>query len=57
MKCEMTKECMEVVTHIDSKGYIYCTSHGLQRQSFKRCRKMTSKELKTIESGCLVESY
>jgi hypothetical protein len=25
--CDMTKDCTEAVTHIRSKGYVYCAKH------------------------------
>jgi hypothetical protein len=30
----MTRECQSPVTHIDTKGFVYCAPHGLQRRSY-----------------------
>jgi hypothetical protein len=29
--CDMTKDCQNTVTHIGSKGYIYCVEHAIIR--------------------------
>lgn len=57
MKCEMTEDCPQKVTHIDDKGYIYCARHGEIRKAYRRCRKLSPKELKTIEAGSPITSY
>lgn len=49
--------CMHPVTHIDEKGYVYCTSHGEQRQAHRRCRKLRAHELQTLRSGQPIERY
>ena len=52
------KYCQEPITHIDEKGFIYCAQHGKWRkESGRRCRKMTSKELKFIHAGKPLEKY
>lgn len=48
LKCDMTKECPEEVTHIDEKGFLYCARHGYQRKNVMRCRKLRPAELKRI---------
>jgi hypothetical protein len=30
--CDMKKDCAEAVTHIGSKGYVYCEKHAAQRR-------------------------
>jgi hypothetical protein len=48
--CDMTDECDEPVTHVDTKGYIYCARHAAMRcsgTSGRRCRKLRAGELKT----------
>lgn len=57
LKCDMTKECTQPVTHIDEKGYVYCTQHGLQRKGTMRCRKLSGPELKQLESGKPLARY
>lgn len=57
MRCEMTDQCTSGVTHIDDKGFIYCARHGEIRKAYRRCRKLTQKELKTIEGGSPIASY
>lgn len=50
--CDMTKGCAAPVTHVDEKGYVYCTTHGQQRRSGGiRCRKLTAAERRKLESG------
>jgi hypothetical protein len=58
LKCQMTKECTEDVTHVDEKGFIYCACHGYNRRvSGRKCRKLTKKELKTLIAGIPLERY
>ena len=40
--CDMRKDCAEAVTHIGSKGYIYCAKHAVQRREsgYERTRAM-----------------
>ncbi len=49
LKCDMRKECSSEVTHIDEKGYVYCSSHGAMRQC--RCRKLTPSEIMKLRAG------
>ena len=32
LMCDMERGCALPVTHIDEKGFVYCQSHGHQRQ-------------------------
>lgn len=57
LKCDMSKDCNSEVTHIDSSGFIYCSSHGELRKFSKRCRKLKPKELKTLEQGQPLTRY
>lgn len=59
MKCMMKRNCTKPVTHIGSKGYIYCTECADRRRSYgsERCRKMTPAELKLIEQGKPIARY
>jgi hypothetical protein len=45
-------DCGAPVTHIDEKGYVYCKNCGKDRkESGRRCRKLTSKELQQLRMG------
>lgn len=58
LKCEMRKECVQGVTHIDNKGFIYCRFHGQARkESGYRCRMLTGGELKKLNSGQQLAHY
>lgn len=57
LRCDMKKDCKEVVTHIDDKGYAYCRPHGIQRQSYRRCRMLTPGELKQLKAGKPLAAY
>lgn len=47
------------VTHIGSKGYLYCPQCALQRRvsGYERTRKMTAVERRTIASGQPISRY
>ena len=57
VSCDMATDCKEPITHIDIKGYIYCSAHGKERQSYQRCRKLTPAELKVIQAGEPLKDY
>lgn len=48
LACQMKTNCTGNVTHIDTKGFVYCSAHGIQRQQYSSCRKMTIKEIATL---------
>lgn len=48
LKCAMLESCTRLVTHIDDKGYVYCTSHGEQRKAVRRCRALRSNEVSKL---------
>ena len=57
-RCDMEQDCLEPVTHIDHKGYVYCTSHGEQRKrSGIPCRVLRPGELKKVQSGAPLSRY
>ena len=56
-KCEMTSECNEAVTHMDKKGYIYCTTHGLERREYQPCRKLRPHEVNRLRKGRALTKY
>jgi len=52
LRCDMKPDCIAPVTHIDSKGFIYCAPHGVQRKAGGyQCRKLTASEVKTLTRG------
>lgn len=51
LKCDMTLECVEPVTHIDEKGFVYCNHHGINRKNVRRCRKLAQWELRRLWRG------
>jgi hypothetical protein len=55
--CDMIEGCTEPVTYLDAKGYVYCTKHGLERQSYQRCRKLRPAELAKVRRGEALEAY
>ena len=59
LKCDMEKGCTSPITMLDNKGYIYCTSHGLQRRVGHGipCRKLTLSEIKWLKRGGTVKRY
>jgi len=58
LKCDMSKTCEEPVTHIDEKGFVYCTKHGVQRRgSGHRCRKLRPNELGQLKRGEPLAQY
>ena len=59
MQCEMRRECQNEVTHIGSKGYIYCSECAVRRRhsGYERTRKMRVWELNLVRNGKQVPSY
>lgn len=57
LRCDMAEGCMEPVTHMDEKGFIYCLAHGNQRKSWKRCRKLKPAELRLLKDGKPLPKY
>jgi len=49
--CDMTVRCRSVVTHIDNKGYVYCTGHGKHRALSVPCRALRPGEFTKIIHG------
>ena len=46
--CDMVDGCMEPVTHLDNKGYVYCTDHGIGRRDWRPCRKLRPWEIRRL---------
>ena len=57
LTCAMVNGCKSAVTYIDSSGFVYCTSHGLDRQMTERCRKLRPAELKKLQRGEALKRY
>lgn len=59
LQCEMSIDCGQRVTHIGSKGYVYCTEHAIGRRvgGWERTRKMTASELRVVQSGRPLTAY
>jgi len=51
LQCDGERECKAPVTHIDHKGWVYCTKHGERAQMNRRCRKLRSTEYKKLVQG------
>lgn len=55
--CEMKNDCVNPVTHIGNKGYVYCSDCAPLRHGWERTRKMRVWELKLLGSGEPLPSY
>lgn len=52
LKCDMEKDCKEPVTHIDNKGFVYCSKHGERRKAGGvPTRALRPGEVKKLEQG------
>lgn len=57
LACDMVKGCSDQVSHLDNKGYVYCSKHSLVRKQSHRCRKLKPAELRRLEQGQSLERY
>jgi hypothetical protein len=58
IRCDGKKDCANPVTHVGSKGYVYCESCAPARNDrYQRSRRMRNWELKVIACGERLESY
>ena len=57
LSCDMETNCPAEVTHIDNKGYVYCTEHGLDRRDWRPCRKLRPWELRRLQRGKPLNRY
>jgi len=57
LHCEMDRDCASDVTHIGSKGYLYCANHAPDRRPGEGCRALKGWEIALLESGQPVPSY
>ena len=57
LTCDMADDCTQPVTHIDKKGFAYCTEHGLVRRTYQPCRKLRDHELRRLRRGEALTKY
>lgn len=59
LQCDKSRECSNLVTHVGSKGYIYCASCAAVRRitHIERTRKLRAWELTLIKCGGMLSSY
>lgn len=57
LSCDQEKNCTKPITHIDSSGWVYCTPHGIRRNSVKSCRKLQNWELRWLKEGNPIPTY
>lgn len=56
--CDRDRSCCAPVTHIDQKGFVYCTNHGLSRRSCGiPCRKLRDYEIRKLGRGETLSRY
>jgi hypothetical protein len=52
IRCDMDRACEAEPTHIDHKGYVYCTRCNEARKAGEiRTRKLRTGELAKLETG------
>jgi hypothetical protein len=51
LQCAMDTACTRLVTHIDNKGYVYCTCHGERRRADRACRALRPHEITKLTNG------
>lgn len=61
LKCADMKrqenKCESEVTHIDSKGFVYCEYCGKVRKLYSQARRLQPRELKLLWEGKPLEKY
>lgn len=57
--CDMAMDCFAPVTHLGSKGYVYCAEHALSRRNsgYERTRGLLAWERRAIRNGETLTSY
>ena len=51
LTCAMSENCNNPVTHIGSRGFVYCSACAKDRQYWERCRRMRQWEIRRLEAG------
>jgi hypothetical protein len=55
LQCDMDLSCRDPVSHVDNRGFAYCTKHvGPRRQGGTPCRKLRPAEIKKLERGSVI---
>lgn len=49
--CDMRSDCINTVTHVGNKGYIYCSSHAAARAGVEKTRELKKIELEHLHEG------
>lgn len=55
--CQMEDNCANPVTHLDQNGFVFCTRHGLERRSYRPCRKLRPHEVNRLMRGEQIAKY
>lgn len=55
LRCDMERDCIDSVTHIDRKGFVYCEKHGARRKaSGISCRVLRPAEVERLREGLTI---
>jgi hypothetical protein len=57
LACDMRFDCDAPVTHMDHKGFVYCTEHGLRRRVYCPCRSLRPFEVRKLQRGEVIAKY
>ena len=57
LHCDWGTDCGAEVTHIDNRGFIYCTPHGIARRDWRPCRQLRPHELARLRRGDTIKRY
>lgn len=58
LQCDMDYDCRANVTHIEEKGYVYCSEHAKDRKDYgHRVRKLTKAETAQLLRNEPLKSY
>lgn len=55
--CNGEQNCNQRLTHIDHKGWTYCSDHAPRSDGWRRVRKMRAGEQNLIAAGQPIPSY
>lgn len=57
LTCDMSEDCRNPVTHIGSKGWVYCAECRVHRKGWERTRKIRPWEMKLLLAGEPLPAY
>lgn len=58
IRCDMRTDCDAHVTHLDHKGYVYCSEHAvIRRRGGHRVRALRPYESRKLERGETIARY